>query len=460
MKINLKKTALLLTGILTCGKLFAQVPDTTQTSADYVKPFAKDNSYRTWSIGFSGGVLSSYTILGSNKHLDFTSPNAQLGYGGYIKKQITPAFGIEGDLLAGKLTSDNSQPDAVGKTYDSFSTKLRYALSLGANVTVGNISWHDNAGAIQPYVTAGGGIIGYKPVLTANGTSSNFKTTDNGVINEFFIPIGVGLKINVAKGINIDLGYQVNFVYSDNLDGYNYGTNNDKFSYAHIGLEFAIGNKSKPQMAVYNPVSSMRAEYMMENQNTRAQLQSQIDAQKVQNDQLKADLATTNATLAKFTADSDGDGVADFYDKCPNTPAGTKVDGAGCPLPVAKPEVKVYVTEDDRRVAREAVKNLEFDFGKATIRQHSDESLNKLAQLMVAKKFSLKLSGYTDNVGSVDANLKLSRDRAEAVKTYLATQGVDPTKITADGYGKASPIASNKTAKGRQQNRRVEFSLN
>jgi OOP family OmpA-OmpF porin len=211
-------------------------------------------------------------------------------------------------------------------------------------------------------------------------------------------------------------------------------------------------------MAVHNPVSSMRTEYMMENQNTKNQLQAQIDAQKAQNDQLKADLATTNANLAKFTTDSDGDGVPDFYDKCPNTPAGTKVDGAGCPLPVAK-DVKVYVTEADRQVVREAVKNLEFDFGKATIRQHSDESLNKLAQLMVEKKFSLKLSGYTDNVGSVEANLKLSRNRAEAVKTYLATQGVEPSKIQAEGYGKSNPIASNKTAKGRQQNRRVEFSL-
>jgi OOP family OmpA-OmpF porin len=78
---------------------------------------------------------------------------------------------------------------------------------------------------------------------------------------------------------------------------------------------------------------------------------------------------------------------------------------------------------------------------------------------MVAKKFSLKLSGYTDNVGSVSANLTLSKNRAEAVKTYLATQGVDPAKITAEGYGKANPIATNKTAKGRQLNRRVEFSL-
>jgi len=220
-------------------------------------------------------------------------------------------------------------------------------------------------------------------------------------------------------------------------------------------LEFALGSRSKPQMATYNPVNSMRTEYLMDDER----LQLQVNQQKAENAQLRSDLNTTNANLAKLTIDSDGDGVPDVYDKCPNTPAGTAVDGSGCPLPVRKPDVKVYVTNEDRAVVNEAVRNLEFDFGKATIRAHSDSSLSKLASLMVAKGFNLKLAGYTDNVGSVEANLKLSKDRAEAVKTYLAQQGVDPSKITAQGYGKANPIASNKTDKGRQINRRVEFSI-
>jgi len=201
----------------------------------------------------------------------------------------------------------------------------------------------------------------------------------------------------------------------------------------------------------------MRSEYMMENQNTRAQLQSQIDAQKAQNDQLKADLATTNANLAKFTADSDGDGVPDFYDKCPNTPAGTKVDGSGCPLPIAK-QVTV-ITEEDRKIVRDAISNLEFDFGKATIRAHSYQTLDRVAKLLVDKNFSLKLAGHTDNVGSDAANMRLSKERAESVKSYLVDKGANASRIEATGYGETQPIASNKTAKGRQQNRRVEFTL-
>ncbi|MDB5130980.1 MAG: flagellar motor protein MotB [Mucilaginibacter sp.] len=463
MKLNLKRTSLLLTGILVGGKLFAQTSDSSHVSKDYVQPFSSNNAFRTWSIGVSAGVLTMNTAFGPNSKLDFTSPNGDLGYGAYIKNQITPTFGIQADFLAGKLSGDHSQLNEQGVVpYHSFSTKIQYSGSLSANVTLGNITWRANKSAIQPYLTLGGGLMHYTPVLTyPNGTVANGKIDNDGSINEFFIPLGAGVKFNISPGINLDLGYQVNFVYSDNIDGYVHGSTNDKFAYAHAGLEFALGGRSKPQLAVHNPVSSMRTEYLWENQKTKKQLQAEIDAEKAKNDRLRTELNTTNANLAKLTMDSDGDGVSDFFDKCPNTPAGTRVDGSGCPLPITKPaeNVKVYVTEEDRKVVKEAIRNLEFDFGKATIREHSFPSLDRVAQLLIDKNFSLKLAGHTDNVGSADANMKLSKDRAESIKAYLVSKGASASRIEATGYGKTQPIASNKTAKGRQINRRVEFTL-
>jgi len=452
MKSIFKKAPLLFTGVLLAGGAFAQAPDSS-----YVKPFSGADSYRTWSIGVNGGVLTPYTIFRGKE--DFNNPKAEFGYSGYIKDQLLPSFGLQLTYLGGKVSADNSASGA----FSNYTTKLNYAVDLTGQFTLANISWMNKQNAIQPYLMAGFGLSGYVPTFTS---ATGLTTTVNHTIKNAYIPVGLGVKINVASGINLDLGYQVNFVDGDNLDGYDYGVTNDKFSYGHIGLEFALGPKSKPQLATHNPVASMRTEYLTAEQalQTQAalekarteQLRGELDATKNDLTATKNALAQMNANLAKFTMDSDGDGVPDFLDKCPGTPAGTKVDGAGCPLPQA---VKVYITEQDKAIVKEAIKNLEFDFNKTTIRAHSFPSLDRVAALLVEKGFNLKLAGYTDNVGSVAYNLKLSKGRAESVKDYLVSKGADASKVSADGFGKASPIATNKTAAGRQTNRRVEFTL-
>src|ERR1700733_14007611 len=101
MKTNLKKATLLLTGLMVGGKLFAQSPDTTAAN-DYVKPFSGGDKLRTWSVGVHGGLLTPFTIFGSNGRQDFKNPTEQLGYGAYIKNQILPSLGIQADFLRGK----------------------------------------------------------------------------------------------------------------------------------------------------------------------------------------------------------------------------------------------------------------------------------------------------------------------------------------------------------------------
>jgi len=449
MKTNLKSATLLLTGLMVSSKLLAQTPDSISTK-NYVKPFSPGSSYRTWSIGINGGLLTPFTIFGANRNQDYQLPGSEIGYGGYIKKQILPSFGIQADFLRGKVSGEGGQGGP-----STFETKLNYAASISANITLANINWRHNQAVIQPYLTAGWGLMGYKPVLNVQSGSPVNYNADGTSIREAFIPVGLGLKFGLGSGVNLDLGYQVNFVQSDDFDGNKFNNNNDRFSYAHIGLEFALGSSKKPQMATHNPVSSMRTEYMWENMQTKNELQAQIDQEKAANAKLRSDLDATNANLNKFTADSDGDGVPDFYDKCPGTPAGQKVDGSGCPL--EKPVV--IVTEEDRRVVKDAIKNLEFDLGKATIRERSFPSLDRVANLLTEKNFSLKLAGHTDNTGSDALNLSLSKDRAESIKAYLVSKGANASRIEATGYGESQPIATNKTAAGRQANRRVEFTL-
>ncbi|MES2808960.1 MAG: OmpA family protein [Bacteroidota bacterium] len=445
MKTNLRKAALVATGVLLGSVAFAQNNELKQE--DYVQPFSPVSSFRTWSIGVHAGLLNPYTFF-SGHNSDFKNPNSKVGYGLYVKKQLSTGWGLQLNGLRGQLAGNG--PSDPG--YKSYQTDLNWAADLAANWTFGNISWRNNQNAIQMYATAGVGYMSYRPTFVV---ASGLMYDVGHDIRSAYIPVGVGFKVNVAKGVNIDLGYQVNFVDADNLDAYNLNGNNDKFGYAHAGLEFSLGSKDKKQLAAHNPVSSMRYEYLSE----QRRLQGEINAQKAANDQLRSDLATTNANLAKFSADADGDGVPDFFDKCPGTPAGTKVDGAGCPLPVPTQVTKVIVTEEDRKIVREAIQNLEFDFGKATIRAKSFPSLNRVAQLLIDKNFSLKLAGHTDNVGSDAANMSLSKNRAESIKTYLVDKGANASRVEAVGYGESQPIATNKTAAGRQQNRRVEFTL-
>lgn len=104
--------------------------------------------------------------------------------------------------------------------------------------------------------------------------------------------------------------------------------------------------------------------------------------------------------------------------------------------------------------------NIFFDFGKSTLRDESLPELERLLALLRSRpSLVIELQGHTDNVGSDDANKALSKDRVEAVRTYLVNNGIDEKRLMAVGYGKSKPVASNDTEEGRQQNRRVEFKI-
>ena len=102
-----------------------------------------------------------------------------------------------------------------------------------------------------------------------------------------------------------------------------------------------------------------------------------------------------------------------------------------------------------------------FDFDKATLTEADLKELQKAVGFV--RKYpgsNIRLDGYTDNIGTDAYNIKLSESRATAVSDYLIKEaGVDRSKITAVGHGKADPVAENKTAEGRAQNRRVEVSI-
>ncbi len=119
---------------------------------------------------------------------------------------------------------------------------------------------------------------------------------------------------------------------------------------------------------------------------------------------------------------------------------------------------QVLETRDTERGLVVNMGDLLFDVGKATLRVDAREKLARLAGLVLAHAgLKLEAEGHTDSTGSDALNQRLSEQRAESVRTYLEGQGIATTNLTAKGFGKDKPVADNATAKGRQQNRRVEI---
>lgn len=159
--------------------------------------------------------------------------------------------------------------------------------------------------------------------------------------------------------------------------------------------------------------------------------------------------------------DSDGDGVSDHLDECPNTPAGAKVLANGCALvdDCRTPRPGEQVDENGCAVEKSFVlRGVKFEFDSDRLTQTALQILNEVAETLQAYgHVDVELEGHTDSIGTDAYNLGLSERRANTVKTYLVGRGVEARRMTPVGYGESQPIADNETEEGREENRRVEL---
>jgi len=145
--------------------------------------------------------------------------------------------------------------------------------------------------------------------------------------------------------------------------------------------------------------------------------------------------------------DNDKDTVADVYDECPNTPGQPSGPRPGCPN-------LVVVTAKEIRITQQ----VQFDFNKATIKPVSFAVLDAVKDVLAQNpRISLEVQGHTDNAGQPDYNRKLSQQRADAVRAYLVSHGIEGSRLVAKGYGMTQPLVPNTTEGNRALNRRVQF---
>ncbi|MBN2870029.1 MAG: OmpA family protein [Campylobacterales bacterium] len=138
--------------------------------------------------------------------------------------------------------------------------------------------------------------------------------------------------------------------------------------------------------------------------------------------------------------DSDGDGVVDSLDKCPDTPHGYKVDPNGCP---------VHVTL-----------HVNFAFDSSVLPASSNSDIDTLTRVLKENPpAKIIIVGHTDHTGSDEYNQKLSERRAASLGKRLVENGIEADRIEMSGKGEKEPVASNETAAGRAQNRRIEVAI-
>ena len=145
----------------------------------------------------------------------------------------------------------------------------------------------------------------------------------------------------------------------------------------------------------------------------------------------------TPIAAAPKPLDSDKDGVPDNLDQCPNTPLGATVDARGCWTYAAK---------------------VLFDLNSAEVKSEAYPMLND-SVLILKKNPNLKveIDGHADSTGAPEYNMTLSEKRAQAVKDFFISRGINAERLTTKGFGITKPAASNKTKEGRAKNRRVEL---
>jgi outer membrane protein OmpA-like peptidoglycan-associated protein len=266
-----------------------------------------------------------------------------------------------------------------------------------------------------------------------------------------------------------NLGYPINtpdddafFVSSkDGQRGYYSSVRDDGFGYSDIYMITIAAPKTPEKKTIaQKPVQPLNYVVTVKDADTQQPLEAKVKVQSMGDNVVAGsvnrgggvfEFSITSTTPKNYRLSVERDGYA-FIDQ-PVAIAGASPDAQTINKTILIRKLAVGTVS--------VLRNIYFDFDKATFKTESYSELNKLEGMMKQNaSIKVEIAGHTDVIGTRDFNKQLSQRRAEAVRSFLTSKGIDPRRVTAIGYGKDRPLASNDDEReGRELNRRVEFKV-
>src|SRR6202041_3525574 len=220
----------------------------------------------------------------------------------------------------------------------------------------------------------------------------------------------------------------------------------------------AAAQQAASQAAVAAADAKQKQEAAARQQAEIQKLQAERDTAQAAAARAQADAAALAAQQQAQAAQQQADAAAQREKAAQEAAARSEAEKQALRAALLDQFNRVLPTTDTPRGLQVNMADVLFAFGKYELQPSAREALAKFSGIVLAHPgLHLSVEGYTDSVGSDAFNQTLSEQRANAVRDYLIQQGLDPNSITAPGFGKSNPVASNDTAAGRQQNRRVEI---
>lgn len=493
MKKKCIHAALLIMSALTTG--FAQTNDSLSTNSSYspgLRNQAYEGQYRlnTWSITLSPGRTQFYGDLRQNDFRRGPKEDVTGGIGLSINKQLTHLFGVQTDVTVGQLSGSKQ---AIYNAY--FKTPLFIQADLQGTVNLKSLlfgahklrRWkvdlHSGIGMIWFYTNVydltTDQFIRYSNDRTnySSRTAGRWEGSGSTFTRELVIPVGLAVHYELTQRFDVGIDIVLNNVNTEKLDmtvgsevpGYNNNPSNvftfkkgesaqDKWGFTAVSVTYKLG-KNAIKAGKDGKYDGDKGRYHLRWTDPRDLIKDPYNPTMNDADSIaKANMP--RPVDPRLYTDTDNDGVADLFDKEPNTPQGSIVSGAGVAMNLDSAITSImrskFTPECDALFS-----NVEFDTDKATIRPASQETLRKVVDLLNLKTgCRIILVGHADARASYGYNVQLSKRRVDATKKFLVRAGLtDPSRVTLEYYGEYKPIAANTTASGLQSNRRVEIKI-